>query len=775
MGEIFISYSTKDSRVAEQLYTSLKDQGFTCWFAPNDVPPGGDYASRITQAINQFRYILVIVSQNSCTSEHVQSEVALAAQNKKVIIPFRIDDYLSDWMRYYISRVSWIEADPTNMDTSIETLIQKIKGMDNLSESPVHSHYGKSKQEVKSLKGSSTQIYQIQKQEIDRVQHLFLPDPTFEMGKALLGEQRLLILHSHQHTGKYTTALSILNELGVQALAQIFPAITETELLKVTYEENTGYLIDNITPDTLKSLNSFSLKKLSEHLQSLGSYLVITTSEQPEHQEYSIQHRKPLNTYQLLENHFTFYNKTKKTTEDFENLMKESQIIDSIGNDFLPRDAETLAHKLIEVLTGQQTIEQFLHSLKQNVEQRIRHWFEKERTIEQYALITALAVFNEYPYSQLEVIVDELKKCLRVELQSNKEEEQAQVLDLSLSLSHQLEAVGAERYDGFSNSNIGKVKDTYIRFKTKEDANAVLRYVWHYYPRLRTALLVWFELLLENSNKQINMRITKALASLFQDDTLFIMNHILQDWAKHKEPYYRVLAINLLNELAEYKENLVVVDKLLHHWASLSNNDRLQWTAAAAYGTNLGVYLFPDSFTNLAAIYHMNGNRLGDVVLDSISSLFLYGQHDPFYYQAVPYLFDIWLKEAPPEKNEKHQFYDLFFAILTYIDVDSLKVLLSEKEIGVDILPSMLKEGLSHWKTREFASLIIKHIFQEAHKDSSLQEPLRLFTFSLLVKGGSALKETILTILKEILQEPYREAAVPIVTEIIKLERKKLK
>ncbi|WP_080843669.1 toll/interleukin-1 receptor domain-containing protein [Cytobacillus gottheilii] len=773
MSEIFISYSTKDSKVAEQLYTSLKEQGFTCWFAPNDVPPGGDYASRITQAINKFRYILVLVSKHSCISEHVQSEVALAVQNKKIIIPFRIDDFLSDWMKYYISRVSWIQADSENMDSSIETLIQKIKGMDNLSDSdsPVHSHYGKARQEVKNLKASSTQIYQIQQQEIAKVQHLFIPDPTFESGKSLLGEQRVLILHSNQHTGKYTAALSLLHDQGVKALLQIFPAITETELLKITYEKNTGYIIDNISPDTLKSINSFSLKKLSEHLQSVGSFLVITTSEGASHLDYSFEHQKPLHTYQLLENHFTFYNKTEKTKNDFHQLMEESRMINSIGNDFWPRDAETLTNKLIEVLTEQQTIEQFLQSLKQNVETRIQHWFEEERTIEQYAMITALAVFNESPYSQLEVIIDDLKECLRLEFKYDQEEEQTQVLDLSLSL--QLAAIGAERYEGFSNANIGKVKDTYIRFKTKEDADAVLRYVWHNYPRLRTALLVWFKVLLEHGNKQLNARIIKALAVIFEDDTLYILNHIIQDWANHKEPYYRVLAINLLNELAEEKENLVVVDKLLNHWASLSNNNRLQWTAAAAYGTSLGVYLFPDSFTNLASIYHINSDRVADVVLDSISSLFLYGKHDPIYYQAVPYLFDIWLKEAAPEKNTIHDFYELFFAILTYIDEDSLEVLFSEDEIGEDILPSMLAAGLSHWKTREFASLIIKHIFQEAHKNNTLQEPLRRFTFSLFVKGGSTLKESIRLILKDILQEPYREAAVPIVTEIINIERKK--
>ncbi|WP_162987498.1 toll/interleukin-1 receptor domain-containing protein [Metabacillus litoralis] len=773
MGEIFISYSTKDSRVAEQLYTTLQEQGFICWFAPNDVPPGGDYASRITEAINKFQYFLVIVSQNSCTSEHVQSEVSLAAQNKKMIIPFRIDDYLSDWMKYYISRVSWIEVNPSNMDESIESLIQKLKGMDNLSQSPVISHYGKSAQEVKGLKDSSAQVYQIQSQEIEKVKQLFVPDPSFNKAKLLLEEKRILFLHSSEHSGKYTTGLSLLNDQKIESLSQIIPTITEKELLKVPFEKNAGYIIDNISPDTLLSINSFSLKKLSESLQHLNAYMVITTSIEVEHQECSIQHKKQENTYQLLKNHFSYLNKTDKTQDDFQNLIEEKQIVSSIINDFQPRDAEPLINKLITVLTGKQSTDEFLQSLKQNVEKRIHQWFQEERTIDQYAFITSLAVFNEYPYSQLEVIVKRLRDCLNIELNSNKDEEQTQILDLSFGL--QLESIGAERYEGLSNANIGQVRDTYIRFKTKEDAEAVLRYIWHNYPQLKKAILVWLEVLLEHGNKQINSQITKALAVLFQDDTLFIMNHILQDWANHKDQYYRVLAINLLNELAEYKENLVIVDKLLNHWSSLSNNYRLQWTAAAAYGTNLGVYLFPDSFTNLASIFYVNSQKLDNIVLESISNLFLFGKFDPFFYQAVPYLFNVWLKENTLELGLKHHFYDLFFAILTYIDEESLKVLLSEKEIQVDILPRMLAEGLSHWKTREFASLIIKHMFSEANKDQTIQEPLRMFTFSLLVKGGSPLKGSILTILKDILQEPYREVAVPIVNEIIKLERMKQK
>ncbi len=49
---VFVSHSTKDSSVARLIAEALEEQGFPCWIAPRDVPPGGRYGEAVIDGIN---------------------------------------------------------------------------------------------------------------------------------------------------------------------------------------------------------------------------------------------------------------------------------------------------------------------------------------------------------------------------------------------------------------------------------------------------------------------------------------------------------------------------------------------------------------------------------------------------------------------------------------------------------------------------------------------------------------------------------------------------
>jgi hypothetical protein len=779
MGEIFISYSTKDSDVATRLKEALEENGFTCWFAPNDIPLGGDYASRITQAIDHFRYVLVVVSQHSCQSEHVKREVSLAADNKKMIIPFKIDQNpLSYWMRYYISPVNWMEADE-DIEVSISRLLQKIKGIDNLPQyevNEVESHYGKSAQEVKASKGTATSksyIYRIKEKEISRALSVYVSSPTISKAESILFEKRVLFLHSIEQTGKYTSSINLLKKTNVETFLEIFPSITEGELLRITFEENTGYIIDHIAPDTLNTLNDFSLKRLNEHLHRVNSYLIVTSDNSQLGNVHLtnqlVQHSPPSDMQALIENHLMQLKMDTSQLENLQKLIADSKLIQYISNNFLPRDTEELVKKLLAVSNGQQSIADLISSLKHNVNKRIVEWFEFDRNLEQYSLILALAVFNESQYQFLR----EKAHHLKVLLNDNPDEEQQNGTIFGTSLNQKLSEIHAETYVGLVNTTTGKLEDKFVRFKTKEDASAILLYVWNNYPHLKKVILTWFEGLVLNSHKQTNERVIQALSTLAKEDPLTI-HKMIQDWANDKEPYYRTLAIHLLLEMSKQKENLATIDKLVNYWASLNNNSRLQWSAAVAYGTPLGIHLYPNSFLNLAAIFFYNGKRVGNEVYESMKNLFHYGHQDYSYFLSVPYMFNIWLKENEKDYEQKLRILNLFYSILMNIDNVALNVLLTDKEIRMTILPFWFAEGLRHVKSREEVKHVLKHMFKVADSFPLLHESLQTFTFALLVSGGTELKQSILTILKEIYSGPYKKAAKPILTKIIELERSTL-
>lgn len=104
MGKIFISYSTKNQKVANALCEYLERQGVSCWIAPRDIPSASNYAGEITRAIKSCERFLLVYSKDAGKSVHVKNEVNLAINNTKAILPYCLDDSpYDDDLEYYLS------------------------------------------------------------------------------------------------------------------------------------------------------------------------------------------------------------------------------------------------------------------------------------------------------------------------------------------------------------------------------------------------------------------------------------------------------------------------------------------------------------------------------------------------------------------------------------------------------------------------------------------------------------------------------------------------
>lgn len=108
----FISYSSKDKNIADNLCAKLERRRIKVWYAPRNVD--GPYAESIVQAIDSSDYFIVILSENSIQSQHVLSEVDLAFQNlpnKIKFKPLKIDSAMfTPSFKYYLSRQHWMDA-----------------------------------------------------------------------------------------------------------------------------------------------------------------------------------------------------------------------------------------------------------------------------------------------------------------------------------------------------------------------------------------------------------------------------------------------------------------------------------------------------------------------------------------------------------------------------------------------------------------------------------------------------------------------------------------
>jgi len=108
--EIYICYSNKDKPYAEEIVTYLEKRDIHCWIAPRDIPSGSSWATAIASAIENSKFLIVIVSANSETPQ-LMREVQSAISSKRTIISFRIEDIApSGALRYFLNDAQWIDA-----------------------------------------------------------------------------------------------------------------------------------------------------------------------------------------------------------------------------------------------------------------------------------------------------------------------------------------------------------------------------------------------------------------------------------------------------------------------------------------------------------------------------------------------------------------------------------------------------------------------------------------------------------------------------------------
>ena len=119
----FISYSSKDKNIADNLCAKLEARGIRVWYAPRDIS-AGDYAGAIVDAITRCTKFVVILSRNSMRSNHVLNEIDLAFNRISgglQFLPLKMDEEeLGGSFMYYLSRQHWMDAHIPPLEKRLE-------------------------------------------------------------------------------------------------------------------------------------------------------------------------------------------------------------------------------------------------------------------------------------------------------------------------------------------------------------------------------------------------------------------------------------------------------------------------------------------------------------------------------------------------------------------------------------------------------------------------------------------------------------------------------
>lgn len=125
---VFISHSSRDREKANLLCERLETQGVSCWIAPRNVSPGEPYGAQIVRALEDSDATVFVLSENSNTSRHVESEVARAFEKGKAIFPVRLAEiWPSKELELFITSPHWIEAWQWGVEKAATELAEALR------------------------------------------------------------------------------------------------------------------------------------------------------------------------------------------------------------------------------------------------------------------------------------------------------------------------------------------------------------------------------------------------------------------------------------------------------------------------------------------------------------------------------------------------------------------------------------------------------------------------------------------------------------------------
>lgn len=130
--QIFLSHSSKDAAIAEQICEQLEKNGTRCFIAPRNIRPGKEYAEEIINGIDESAAVVLLMSKNANSSPHVLREVEHAVSGGTPILVYKIEDVvLSKSMEYFLMTHQWVSLKPQEDYADIVAFAQDLAKKEN--------------------------------------------------------------------------------------------------------------------------------------------------------------------------------------------------------------------------------------------------------------------------------------------------------------------------------------------------------------------------------------------------------------------------------------------------------------------------------------------------------------------------------------------------------------------------------------------------------------------------------------------------------------------
>ncbi len=470
--------------------------------------------------------------------------------------------------------------------------------------------------------------------DLAKVRAVYVATDTYQRARQVLQDQHLLILWGQAQRGKWTTALHLASEFHPDAVFEIGPDIDLEDLFSSSnIQKQCSYVIDTLAREKAEKIKASHLKRLSKMLEKQQSHLAISVDSDVSLPKdrlsgFLIPWEQVPEPAIVLDRHLAFYLTAPTSLAKAQELSRTDEVQRLLTSHLPPGEVDQLAELLSESAQGKLALDKALERFEIRAKEQVQEWFDQHEDVGKYTFMLAMAVFSGARDQIILKADDHLKQLIRP---PRKEELERSIFDIEIDP----EEVRAHTASGYEDTEYGRSRVETIELDNPVFQPAVLAHVWGKYRRLRSTLLDWLRPYGLHSNFNARARAAVAVGELARHDFGLVRERVLLPWAKSQDGHARAAAGLALGVPAWDGKYAPQVLGLLHHWATLKNNWRLQWTAATAYGGIVGLR-FPDiALRDLYTIAGANDSRLYGVVSRSVANLFEAGQLVPDYYHKV--------------------------------------------------------------------------------------------------------------------------------------------
>lgn len=605
------------------------------------------------------------------------------------------------------------------------------------------------------------------RKDLAKVRGVYVKPTAYARAQRILENRHVLVIWGQAHGGKWTTALHLLSTLYSETIYEINPDIETEKLGSLEFEPRQGYVIDTFAPESAEDLNSFLLNHLSRNLRGRHSHLVITVDSRvslskEKQDKYLVAWHEVPDREQLLDQHLTWYLSDKKLLTKARELSKADAVKELLCTHLLPGEIDHLAELMAQTAGGQLELEEALARFEAYARRQVAEWFQDHPDPRDRTFMLSLAVLNGADYQAVVEADENLQSEIGL---SQMESEPAAWDSIFEPRSRRLDEACAHLTQGYGEAEFGHSPVELVVLDNPAFQPAVLHHAWQEYDRLRKPLLSWLQDLGSHPSFDVRARAAAAIGELSKYNFGYVRRHILIPWANQQDHRPRAAAALALGVPVWEGDLAPQVLGLLHHWATLRNNWRLCWTAAAAYGGPVGLR-FPDTaLRGLRTVARAEDSRLFRVVSQSVANLFEAGKVVSDYRLKVLDALNTWTADSRDDLfvlSGLLVFLELALKARTEADPEgepwpTLLWLVGEDEVYQEEMTALWRRALNNKPVRKRALNLVHQWLRKVDEDDRMYPLIEELIVELAAKGADRERDRLLFYLDRWASNPRQE------------------